>query len=308
MIARHLRELSVATALVVLLGVLAVLAPTFYSTQQWWDVIVANTPVLVVALGMTLVIIARQIDISIGSQFCICGVISGLLATSGVPMPVVVVATILVGLTMGLINGWLVATLELPSIVVTLATMVVLREGLRWLWQGQQINNLPPSFQWFGLSQQQGQLVLVGLGVLLWGVGIFALGWLALGRTVYAVGSDQEAARLAGMRPGLVTLGVFAAMGALTGFGALLNAIRFPTVDPNAGLGLDLQVIAAVVVGGTAVSGGRGTLVGTCLGVLLLGTISPALTFLHARPEWEKAIQGAIILVAVASDAWPRRR
>jgi rhamnose transport system permease protein len=112
---------------------------------------------------------------------------------------------------------------------------------------------------------------------------------------------------LAGIRPRRVVFGVFVAMGGLAGLAALLNAIRFVDVDPNSGAGLELQAIAAVVVGGVAISGGRGTLAGSLIGVLLLGSIGPALVFLGTQPQWEKAIQGLIILLAVASDALPRK-
>ena len=137
---------------------------------------------------------------------------------------------------------------------------------------------------------------------------VFAWGlrYLAVGRAIYATGSDPEAARLAGIRPRRVGFVVFVVMGALVGLSALLSAICFPQVDPKAGEGLELQVIAAVVVGGVAVSGGRGTLFGPLLGVELLGTIGSALVFLRAEAHWAKAIQGAIILAAVASEALNR--
>ena len=148
---------------------------------------------------------------------------------------------------------------------------------------------------------------------------VFAWGLrhLAAGRAVYATGSDPEAARLAGIRPRRVVFSVFMLMGGLTGLAALLNAVRFSDVDPNAGMGLELQVIAAVVVGGVAVTGGRGTLAGSLIGVALLGSVGPALVFLGpnlpgnfawlAKPQWEKAIQGFMILMAVASDALSKR-
>jgi rhamnose transport system permease protein len=131
---------------------------------------------------------------------------------------------------------------------------------------------------------------------------------LMTGRSVYATGSDPEAARLAGIRPRRVVFGVFVTMGALAGLAALLNAVRFADVDPNAGTGMELQVIAGVVVGGVAVSGGRGTLAGSLIGVALLGSIGRALVFLQVTPQWEKALQGVIILLAVASDAVARER
>ena len=126
---------------------------------------------------------------------------------------------------------------------------------------------------------------------------------LAAGRAVYAVGSNPEAARLAGISPARVVFFTFVLTGALTGCAAFFNAVRFNQIPGNAGLGLELQVIAAVIVGGAAVTGGRGGLAGTFLGVILLGSIGPALTFLGISAYWERAIQGAVILASVAIDA-----
>lgn len=301
-----LRELSVAAAYVLLLLTLLVFTPHYFRSQFAASG-VAIAPVLVAAIGMTLVILSRHIDISIGAQFSICGILAGLLARSGVPMPVVALLTIAAGSVMGAANGVFVALMGLPSIVVTLATMVILRESLRWARQGDQVRGLSDSFQWFGLPQMTGQVALIICALLL--LVLFAIGLRCLraGRAVYAVGSDAEAARLAGIRPRRVVFIVFVLMGALTGIAALLSAVRFPQVDPNMGNGLELQVIAAVVVGGAAISGGRGTLVGTLIGVALLGTIGSALVFLNVHSAWERAIQGLIILLAVAFDGLYRR-
>jgi len=126
---------------------------------------------------------------------------------------------------------------------------------------------------------------------------------LAAGRAVYATGSSVDAARLAGVRTSLVTFSVFVAAGAFTGLAAVVNSVRFSQIPSNTGIGLELNVIAAVVVGGTLITGGRGTPAGTLLGVVLLGMIGPALTFMGVSPYWERAIQGGIILTAVAVDA-----
>lgn len=297
-----------AAAFAVLLLILAVAAPRFFQAGQLRPLVVANAPVLVAAVGMTLVILCRQIDISIGSIFSICGVVGGLLARSGLPMPLVALGTLAAGGAMGAVNGSLVAGLGMPSIVVTLATLVIGRESLRYLREGEFVRDLPPGFQWFGAGQSAGQWIVTAIALLVFAAFAWGLRHVAAGRAIYATGSDPEAARLAGIRPQRVTFAVFVAMGALTGLSALLSAVRLPDVDPNAGTGLELQVIAAVVVGGVAISGGRGTLVGTLVGVALLGSIGPALFFLGTRPQWEKAIQGLIILLAVASDALRRER
>ena len=306
-IAKYRRELAVASTYVALLVLLAVVTPNFFRAQfrATW---VGAAPVLVVAVGMTLIILARHIDISVGSQFSLCGVIAALLARAGMPMGAVVGITLLAGAAMGAVNGTLVAGLGLPSIVVTLATMVIARESLRLWREGDAVRGMPDTFQWFGASQDAGQWTVV-LGALAVFVAFAcAMRWLVAGRNVYAVGSDEQAARLAGVRPQRVVFWVFVLTGALTAFAAILNAVRFAIVDPNAGNGLELQVIAASVVGGAAITGGRGTMIGTLIGIALLTTIGPALSFLGIRPEWERAIQGAIILIAAAasSPVWTR--
>jgi rhamnose transport system permease protein len=306
-IARHKRELSVAAAYLGLLMVLALAAPRFYRVE-FRDTWVTAAPTLVVAIGMTLVIVARHIDISVGSQFSICAIVAGLLAKAGTPMPVVAAGTVAAGIAMGALNGALVAGLGLPSIVVTLATMVIFRQSLSWARQGEMVADLPSWFQWFGQSQSAGEWLVVLAAIAIFIAFAWAARWLAAGRQVYAVGSDQEAARLAGVKPGRVVFGVFVLMGALVGIAALLQSVRFAEVDPKTGEGLELEAIAAVVVGGTAISGGRGTLLGSLIGVALLGTIGAAMVFLTRQAQWDKAIEGAFILAAVASDGFTRRR
>lgn len=300
-LARHTRELSAAAALAVLLLAVGFIAPGFFSPTNLRDLLVGNAPVLIVAVGMTLVIVAGQIDISVGSQFAVCSIAAGLLAKS-LPMPMVVLLVIAAGCLTGSINGWLVARAKIPAIVVTLATLVAWRDGLRWATEGAWVQNLPGNFQWFGFGQTAGQTLVVAASLAVLGALAWALKNLPAGRMVYAVGSDAEAARLAAINPQRVTFNVFALMGALVGLAALLNAVRFSSVPANAGIGLEMKAIAAVVVGGTAITGGRGTLWGTLIGVALLGTIGTALTFAGINPFWEKAIQGAIILAALVSD------
>jgi len=303
MMRKYLRELSVAGALGLLLVVLAIRSPKFFDAANLRAVIVSDAPVIVAALGMTLVILARHIDISIGSQFSMCGMIAGVLAKHGVPTPAVALATLAAGAILGATNGALVAGMRLPSIVATLATMVTWREALRWITEGQAVQNLPESFLWLGLGRPAGQALIVISSLGLLGAFAWGLRSLAAGRAVYAVGSDAEAARLAGIRPPRVVFGVFVLMGVLTALAALLTAIQFRNVLPGEGAGLELKVIAACVVGGVAISGGRGRVLGSFAGVLFLGAIGPALLFLGTQAYWEKALQGAIILIAVVSDA-----
>src|SRR5437764_11570590 len=296
------RELAAAMAYAVLLIVVGILAPSFFSATNLRDLALNNAPVLVLSVGMTMIILVGQIDISVGSQFAIASVAAGALAKTGMPIPLLLPCLLLIGAAMGAVNGALVGWLRLPSIIVTLAMLVAWRDALRWTTGGEWVQNLPPNFQWLGLGQSLGQWLIVIAALLVLGFFAWTLRSMAVGRAIYAVGSDTEAARLAGIEPARVTFSVFMLMGALVGLASLLNAVRFSTVPSNAGVGLELKAIAAVVVGGTAITGGRGTLIGTLVGVALLGTIGTALTFIGINPFWEKAIQGAIILAALAAD------
>ncbi len=307
MLRTHRREVSVAAAIVALGILLLLAAPGYFSAENLSDLFLASLPVLIVALGATLVILTGEIDISVGSVFAICGVAAGVSAKAGLPMAAVLIVACGAGAALGALNGSLVAYLRLPSIVVTLATMVALRDALRWTTEGAWVQDLPVGFQWLGLSQAVYPLValLVAAGLLIlmaWGAAN-----LAAGRAIYATGSNPDAARLAGFDTAFVKCAVFTTAGALTGLAALLNSVRFNQIPSNAGLGLEMKVIAAVVVGGTAIRGGRGTFAGTLLGVVLLGAIGPALTFLGVNAYWERALQGGIILAAVAVDAWRDR-
>src|SRR5438128_1266829 len=193
------REWSVAIAIGALAAALALVAPSYFSAENLRDIFLVNMPVLVVAIGTTLVVLTGEIDISVGSAFAVCSV--------------------------------------------------------------------------------------------------------AAGGAVYATGSNAQAARLASIDTAFVKLSVFTAGGALTGLAALLNSVRFNQIPSNTGIGLEMKVIAAVVVGGAAITGGRGTFTGSVLGVMLLGAIGPALTFFGVSAQWERALQGAIILAAVTVDA-----
>ncbi len=301
------REITIALVIAALYAVLAVAAPAFFTRENFSDLFLGNFPVLLVAMGTTLVILTGEIDISVGSVFAICGVLAGASAVSGVPLAAAAATACAAGALFGALNGALVAYGELPSIVVTLASMVVLRDALRWITQGAWIQNLPTSFQWLGVSQAAFPIAAAALVAAVQ----VALSWsstrVVAMRWLYATGSDPHAARLAGIDTRRVKLAAFTAGGAFTGLAALLNAVRFNQIPSNAGLGLEMKVIAAVVVGGAAVRGGRASFTGTLLGVVLLASVGPALVFLGVTSYWERAIHGLIVLAAVAADAWTAR-
>ena len=298
------RERAVALGVLALAVVLAVAAPAYFSPQNLRDLFLANLPVLIVALGATLVIVTGEIDISCGSMFAVCSVVAGTVGKATGSVLLASVAAVATGVALGAANGALVAYARIPSIVVTLASMVALRDALRWATDGAWVTDLPATFQWFGLAASSYPPAAAALSLLLCGLAAWVLGFTAAGRWIYAVGSNAAAARLGGLPVERIRLSAFATAGLLTAVAATLNAVRFSQIPANTGLGLEMKVIAAVVVGGAAVSGGVGRVAGTLLGVTLLGMTGPALTFLGVTAYWERSLQGAIILAAVALEAW----
>lgn len=296
------KEIAVAVTILALMIVLAFVAPGYFTRENLIDLFLANAPVMIIALGMTLIILLGQIDISVGSVFAICSVVAGISARWGFSGAMSGLIACMAGVACGALNGTLTAYLRVPSIVVTLATMVALRDSLRWKTQGSWIGNLPSHFQWLGLTQSSYTAVvflIVSLLILLF---ILGLHYLRIGRAVFATGSHETAARIVGINTERVTFFIFIFSGLLTGLAAMLNSVRFNQIPSNLGLGLEMKVIAAVAVGGTSITGGSGTILGTALGVILLGSIGTALTFLGMSAYWEKAIQGGIILAAVAMN------
>lgn len=302
------RERPALAGLLALLALLVIAAPSFFDPANLRDVVIANAIVMVIAVGMTAVILTGHVDVSVGATAGVCAVLSAALAQQGVPPWAAAVIAIGAGGLIGAISGVLVARAGLPSIVVTLALLVVLRDALRWITDGAWISGLPSTFQWFGLGQTAGQTLVIGVTLAVTIFGSWLLRRTALGRALYATGSDRESARLLGLGPDGVVSWAFVACGLLTGLAAALNASRFAEVPGTIVPGLEMKVIAAVVIGGTSITGGRGSILGTVLGVALLGTIGTGLTFLGVSAYWERALQGAIILGAILYETVALRK
>lgn len=302
----RVRELGIVLALVVLVAVTAAVNPRFLSAQSVRDLVLAAAILVVLAVGQTIVVITRNIDLSVGSVLGLSAYAVGTLlqAAPGTPIVLALLVGALVGATCGLVNGALVRFGNVPALVVTLGTLYVYR-GICFFWAGgQQINadELPPGFLAFGTAGVLGVpwLVLIALAVVL--AAGFVLRSYRSGRELYAMGSNPQAAVLAGVPVGRRVLAAFAVSGALAGLAGVLFAARFGTVDAASGTGDELEVVAAVVVGGVAVFGGSGTVYGAAIGALLLTTIGSALPVLAIDQFWQGAIVGALILAAIGTD------
>lgn len=297
------REGGVALLILILTGALGTAAPGFLAADNWRDILLGSAAPAIAAVGMTGLIVAGAIDISVGSQLAVCAVVAGLSARAGWPLPLVAAASVGAGALLGLLNGLLVARAGIPAIIVTLGMMGILRGLMTWITQGVWIRNLPPSFTALGEGAWLGVPYPVWIAAGCAVAGALFLARTRPGRYAYAIGSNARAARLAGVPVADVLTTLFVLSGALVGLAALVQASRFTVIQSNMGKGFELQVITAVVVGGTDIFGGRGTVLGSVLGALLLGVVGTALTFLRVPAEWEPTVQGALILAAIVGNA-----
>ena len=302
----RVRELGIVAALALLIAVTAAIEPRFVETNSLRNLALNAAIFAILAVGQTLVIITRNVDLSVGSVLGLSAYLAGDLLSKhpGLSIPLVFVLGIALGAACGLVNGVLVTWGEVPALVVTLGTLYVYR-GLAFLWTGgSQVsaNQLPDSFLNLGSDSIAGIPILVIIALVV----VLVVGqWLRdyrAGRELYAIGSNPEGARLAGVRSQRRVLTAFVIAGALAGLGGVLFTARFGTVDATAGAGYELTVIAATVVGGVAIFGGTGTVYGAALGALLLGTITSSLIVLRVAAFWQLAAVGALLLVAIGLD------
>jgi rhamnose transport system permease protein len=304
------RELGLIIVLIGIVAITGVIEPNFLEADSLKQTVLNVAIIAVMTAGMTLVIVTRNIDLSVGSILGLSAFICGdfLTKNPGTPWIVGVLIAVLIGAACGLLNGVLVTWGRVPALVVTLGTMYALRGVAFLVTGGRQINaeDLPDSFLNLGSGDVLGipTLILVALVVIL--IFWFVTRDYAWGRQLYAIGSSGrsggQAARLAGLKSDRRVTQAFMISGALAGLGGAMFAARYGTVDATAGDGYELRVIGAAVVGGVAIAGGSGSVLGAALGAVVLGTIQTALIVLKIDDFWQQAAVGALILVAISLD------
>jgi len=305
-VAFRVRELGILAALALVVIVTTAVNPRFLSVQSIRDLLLNAAIIALLTVGQTLVVVTRNVDLSVGSVLGLTAFMTGnlFIGRPGLPVVAAVLAGVLVGVVCGAVNGAVTAIGKVPSLVVTLGTLYVFR-GIDYAWAGgRQINaaDLPDSLLTLGSGRLLGIPYLVAVTVVLVAVAAFALRSYRSGRELYAIGSNPDAAVLAGIPVGRRLLAAFVLSGAVAGLAGVLFTARYGTVDATAGTGFELQVISAVVVGGVAIFGGSGSVVGAALGALLLSTIGSAIVVLRVPSFWQQAIVGALLIGAIALD------
>ncbi|RLS53528.1 MAG: ABC transporter permease [Planctomycetota bacterium] len=284
--------------------------PTFFKVGNLLNIADRITVIAVLAVGMTLVIITGGIDLSVGSLIAFSAVLSclliqdyggGLSAGRGM-MLVCSLAGITVGTLFGLMNGLLITQLRMPPFIVTLATMLAVSGGAYMLTGGESAHQIPATFTWLGRGTLMGLPASLWLLAVLYAIAHFVMLRTPGGRYLYAVGGNREAARLSGIHTERVLLAAYLLSGLLAGFGGVIMASQYKSGSPMFGQTYELKVIAAVVVGGTSLSGGRGTMIGTLIGALMIAVIENGMNLLQVEPYLQKVVLGLVILIAVGID------
>jgi ribose/xylose/arabinose/galactoside ABC-type transport system permease subunit len=302
------QEALLAIAIIVLALVVGAINPRFLAARNLSDILLGNAYVAVAAIGMSMVIISGNIDISVGALIGVLATISGTMAVAGYSITLAWLVPILVGIAVMALQGAVIAYLRIPAIVVTLGMLSILKGGLISVTGGKWITDLPESFHLADIELfdilPMPVLIMVGATILaaLW------MRYSAQGRAIYATGGNPEAARLCGISPQATVVMVFALHGFFAGIAALLFATELKVIQSTVPPNLELTIITAAVVGGVSILGGVGTVIGSTLAAILIAEIASALVFVSISPYWIRAVQGGLILLTVVADILRRQR
>jgi len=280
----------------------SILEETFFTSANLLNIVRQNADLGVMAVGMTFVILTAGIDLSVGSLLALTGIFCATFEHAGWPLFLIVLVTLLIGASIGFLNGLVITKGRVTPFVVTLGTMSIAR-GFAHIYTGAQpVSGFAETFRYIGRDSLLGVPVpiVVFLAVVL--IAAFVLRYTRLGRYTYAIGSNERAARLAGINVDRFKIAAYMICGLTAALGAIMLTSRLNAAETTAGAGYELNVIAAVVIGGTSLMGGRGSVWGTLVGVLLIGTINNAMNLLLISSYWQLVVRGSIIVGAVLLD------
>lgn len=296
-------------SLIALCVIIAVLEPKFLSSGNLASVARQTAVITIMAMGMTMVMVSGGIDLSVGSMMALCGVLGAMAMVKGASVFVGILICIVAGAGLGMLNGFAVATLGIPAFIVTLGAMGIYRGVSLLISGGNAIVGLPISFGHISETDVFGFLPMPLLIVIIVALLIhFILNATLPGRYCYAIGSNIEAARYAGVNVSRYQILFFSILGALTGVAGVIESSRLVTGQPTAGEGYELRVIAAVVIGGGSLNGGQGTVTGTLIGALIMGVLANGANLLRINPFIQQIIIGSVIVLAVTFDEFQRRK
>ena len=304
----NFREFTILAIIVVGCIAMSFLSPTFMTPGNWSALLLQVSVEVIVAIGMTILLVSGGFDLSVGSTFAISGAVTAMALVSGVPTILAIAMGLLLGTVIGFINGFIIARIGINPFVTTLAMMSIVRGMLLVVTRGGNISGLPADFRFIGEGHLVGVQNPILIGLFLVFVGDILLRKSGFFRQNYYLGGNERAAILSGIRVGRLKIFNYALTGFLAALAGIIMTARLRSASVTAGTGLELKVITAVIIGGASLSGGEGTVFGSFLGALLMGIIVGSLTLLGVDVYWNSLVIGATLLVAVLIDKLGRRR
>jgi ribose transport system permease protein len=304
----HNRRAGTLAGLILLGALLSFLSPFFFTASNLLNVMEQTTINAVIAVGMTYVILTAGIDLSVGSIVALAGVVMASRLQAGWPLPAAILAGLSIGALCGLVSGLLITKGRLPPFISTLGMMSVARGAALVFTDGRPISGFDESLRWLSTGRIVGIPVPVILTVLLYLVASVVLNRTRFGRYVYAIGGNEEATRLSGVDTGFHKTLVYVLSGVAAAFAAVLLTARLNSAQPIAGAMYELDAIAAVVIGGTSLTGGQGSLSGTLIGALTMGVLRNGLNLLGVSSFLQQIVIGVVIIAAVLTDSLVNKR
>lgn len=300
-------------ALFLLCLVISILSDKFLTTNNLWNVLRQISVNVCISVGMTLIVLMAGIDLSVGSVLAFTSAVCAGLLKNGIAIQSLdlfigftvlgsVLSALIIGLMMGIFNGWVITKFSLPPFVATLAMLTIARGATMLYTQGIPISNLGSSFEFIGSGWLLGIPVPVWISTIMVLIVVFITKKTAFGRYIYAIGGNEKAAFLSGININNIKLAVYGIAGMMAAIGGVLVTSRLNSAQPNAGTSYELDSIAAVVIGGTSLSGGVGTVTGTVIGAVIIGVLNNGLVLLNVSPFWQQVVKGLVILLAVIID------
>jgi simple sugar transport system permease protein/ribose transport system permease protein len=306
-IAVHFQELGVLSVLIIISVILSFLTPNFKNPNNLMNILRQFSEISIMSIGMTFIIINAEIDLSVGSTYGFAGITAAFLLHNGFPPTVAFLVAIGSGLLIGFINGFFVTVARIPAFIATLGMMQVVRGGAFAISKGWPISDFPSTDNWFFFLGEKLWNVIPVQVIIMFALNIAAailLGKTKFGFKTYAVGGNEKAARLAGVSITRIKILAFMIMGALSALGGTIGLAYLNSVAPTSGTGREMDVIAAVIIGGTKLSGGKGTILCTFIGAAIMGVVRNGMVLLGVRAYFQEALIGAVILIAVLADTW----
>ena len=301
---KNLRQYGIFIVFSIICLIISFISPQFLTVSNWTIIITQVSINALLAFGVTFVIITGGIDLSLGSIVAVAGVSAAMLAhPDSYPVLVPVFAGLFAGLLIGAFNGFIITKSKIAPFIVTLGTMTIGRGLALILSNGRPVSNLSESFVFIGSGKLMGIPLLIIILICMFIICSVILNKTILGRYIYAVGGNEQAARASGINVTQVKMAVYSISGVLAGLAGILLTSRITTGQPNAGAGFELDAIAAVVIGGTSTTGGKGSITGTLVGVLLIGVINNSLDLLNVTSYYQQVVMGIIIIGAVVLDS-----